>query len=453
MNPYSLIKSFQDKALLVEYSELLSNKEILIQHNNELKSFSKSKFEAYSVRTFVKGAFGFSSTSNPKELPRIFKESYNLALNASRNKLHKSEFKELDYSVDNVKSSVKEDPFTMSDEEKLSFVSNVNKIYSSKEIKDIESSTSFTKRISTYANSRGGRIVQNDNYTGFSSVIVGGENLETASVRKYAKLGFELFKKFDVNKALLEVEEKLIRLIRAPYAKPGVYDLVLDPDIAGIFFHEALGHALEADTIREKSTCIALSDKVGPDFLTLVDDPTIPDKWGSFAYDDEGMKSKHSTLKKEGVVVNFINDYSSYLDVPGLVKTSNGRAETPHSIPIPRMSNTVVKKGSMAKDELISHVKDGLLVAGFAGGAVEPLTRVFSFKAPEAFVIKDGKIEGSIKGVTLSGDLKTLLMNITNIGKETLDGLTGGFCGKKGQHIPVAQDVPYMSVRGVSVGN
>lgn len=452
MNKEVLIKEYDSKAQLVEYNELRTEHEALVRDDKELKTFIKSKSEAYSVRMLVKGAWGFASTSSYKELKQVFKKSYKLAFNASKIKKDKIVMKPFPTHKEVVKNSVKINPLLISDEEKLNFLKEFNNSFNYKKIKHVETLNDFLFQNKQYLNSKGANITQENIYSQLTSRIVGGESLESATFNRRAKKGYELFKNFNYQNKIQELESQLKRLIRAKNVKPGIYDLVVDSEISGTFFHEAVGHALKADNLREKTTCLSMNEEAGNENLTLYDDPTLPDYWGSYAYDDEGMKAKRSKLIDKGVIVNFINDLYSYFE-EDLEKTSNARYETPHSIPIPRMSNTVVEPGSYTREELIEEVKNGLLVKGFGGGAVMPITGVFSFKADEAFVIKNGKVQESFKGVNLSGDLKKLLKKIKSIGKEPRNSWTGGYCGKNGQSVPVSEKVPFLTVKGVSVGN
>ena len=453
MNPESLIKSFENKAELVEYYESILNKEVISQNNNELKTFIKSRGESYSARMLVNGAWGYAATNNKKDLIKIFNTCHKLASNASVIKKNRTKMKELEINHDNIVSKIKTNPFEISDEDKINFLKNFNKSFQSKELKNAETFIAFSNTRKKYMNSLGSEVSQNDTYSRLMSIIIGGKDLTQAHMTLSAKKGYELIQKLDCQSEAGKLEEKLKRIINAGNVKPGIYNLVIDSILGGTFFHEALGHALEADAYKEKSTCVSMNEQISNEGLTVYDDPTIPYSWGSYSYDHEGIKSKPSLLVDKGKVINFINDTASYFDVPGLKKTANARFDSPCNLPIPRMSNTVVKPGNYSEEELFQKIKNGLFVKGFYGGAVEPLTGIFSFKAEEAVIIENGKLTKSLKGVNLSGDLKKLLKNLKGVGKEAKSEWHGGMCGKKGQSVPVSEKVPPVLVEGVSVGN
>ncbi|MDD5499837.1 MAG: TldD/PmbA family protein [Candidatus Nanoarchaeia archaeon] len=450
MNTEKLIKEYAKISESAEFWEIKSKTESFTQQNKSLKACSKSQTQGISARILANGCFGFASSNDCSKKEQVFKTAYNLAKNASRLKKEKTTIKELKHYQAKIKPKAKKDPFKISDQEKIRYLKDFNALFALKEIKNSETTLSFSKSEKTYMNSDSANICQESIYAQLHNEIVS----QTESVRsiRRAKKGYELLK-FNCANFAKESEEKMKRLMSSKLAKPGKYNLVIDPDISGTFFHEAVGHALEADFIREKSTCISMNEKASIPELTLYDNPLLKDYWGSYEYDDEGIKAKKSTLIKNGEVINFINDKSSYFDVPGLKKTANARMQSIHDAPIPRMSNTQVKPGNYSKQELIEKAKNGLLVKGFSGGAVDTMTGIFSFKADEAFLIKNGKIIKSFKGASLSGDLKQILKNITGISKEFGNPYKGGMCGKKGQSVPVSEKVPYISVRDMNVGN
>ncbi|MBN1923844.1 MAG: TldD/PmbA family protein [Nanoarchaeota archaeon] len=452
MNSENLLKEFEAKAELVEYFKSNIITETLLQNNNELKTFVNSKAEAYSVRMLVNGAWGFASTSNEEEVPNVFNTCFRLALNASKLRKNKTVMKELEVNKDVVKAKVKLDPFSISGEDKKDFIKEFNKSFNNGLIKNADTTLSFNKLNTQYVNSMGADVSEERIYSQILSSIIGGERLANAVIIRRAQQGYDFIKKTNINSEIMKAESRLKRLIKAVNVKPGIYNIVVDPSLAGTFFHEAVGHALEADHLREKNTCLALGEKFNKN-LTLYDDPTLPKYWGSYAYDSEGIRAKPSILIDKGRIVNFMNDVASYFDIKGLKKTANGRSQNPHSVPITRMSNTVVKPGDYSKEELFEKVKNGLFVCGFSGGAVEPVSGIFSFQAEEAFEIRNGKKKGFYRGVTLSGDLKRLLNDITGIGKIVKNEWSGGSCGKREQWVPVSEKMPHISVRGVSVGN
>ncbi|MFA5333834.1 MAG: TldD/PmbA family protein [Candidatus Nanoarchaeia archaeon] len=450
MNYAQLIKKYDQDSELVEYWENKSNKEIIIQQNKELKSYIKSDSEGFGIRMLVNGCFGFASGNDFKKLKETFSTAYKLAKNASLLKKTKTLVKDFEANKAVIKSKIKTDPFSIDESEKIEYLKDFNNAFSLMELKNVETTIAFSKNNNLYVNSKGSRVIEESNYSQlFNEIVAANENCRNM---RRAKKGYELLN-FDYNNFIKDSEYKIKRLLKAKLCLPGRYNLVIDPEISGTFFHEAVGHALEADSLREKSTCIRLNEKVSTDELTLYDNPTLKDYWGSYEYDDEGIKSKRNILINKGKVINFMNDLSSYFDIKGLKKTSNARMQSVHDLPIPRMSNTEIKAGKYSKQELIEQIKNGLLVKGFSGGAVEPTSGVFSFKADEAFLIKNGKIMQSYKGASLSGDLKQVLKNITGISKEFGSPYSGGMCGKKGQSVPVSEKVPYLAVRDINVGN
>jgi TldD protein len=452
MNPEQLIKKYADKCELIEFWNIESENESIIYENKSLKSLINSSNKGISARILVNGCFGFASSNDSNSAEKIFKKAYSLALNASRIKKEKTILKDFETNKCSVKARIKIDPFGVDTQKKIDFLKDFHKNFDDKLIKNNESVMGFMKSKQTYVNSFGSRVEQESCRSQLFNEIIAGNPIENVHSIRRASKGYELFN-FDYGKFAKDASDKIKRLINAKNVKPGKYNVILNPEICGTFFHEAIGHALEADALREKNTCVSLGEQVSTEELTLYDNPTIKGYWGSYEYDDEGIKSKKNTLIKNGKIVNFMNDLQSYSDITGLKKTANARMQGIHDVPIVRMSNTEVKRGKYSFDELIEKTKNGMILKGFGGGAVEPITGIFSFKANEVIIIKNGKISGNFKGASLSGDLKETLKNITGIGKEITNNYSGGMCGKKGQSVPVSESVPYISVRDINVTN
>ncbi len=252
MNPEVLIKEYNSKAELVEFFARDATSESFLQQNNELKSFTTSDFKTFSVRMLVNGAWGYASTDKEEDLKDLFQKSYKLALNLSRIKKNKIIMKELPVHKDYVKSKAKTNPFIISEEEKINFIKDFNKSYKLSIIKSVDSALSFSSVTNSYLNSFNAEVVQEKNYTRLVSSIV-ASNAHTM-LNKSVRKGYEFIKSIDVNKEVQKMETKISRLSNASSVKPGNYDLVVDPELAGTFFHEAVGHALEADLYKQKKT-------------------------------------------------------------------------------------------------------------------------------------------------------------------------------------------------------
>ncbi len=446
-----MIDKLKDIPTDVEFYDLnhfTIKSEYIVAHNKELKSYTTNDSESFGIRVVVDGCWGFASFVEESELSSSFRRAYLLAKNNSRRNKHKFVLRGI--SDNKARIETKYSGLMANIDDKLSLVRDFNSSFSLSSIKSITTNLSFQSIERRYMNSYGAEIYQRDLYSRIYSLAVAGPELINTTFLYGKKVDFADFD-LDVGKSVSSMQNDLKDLFRAKYITPSNYNIVMDPKMGGTFFHEAIGHALEADGLKDKTTCVSLGEKVGVDSLTLLDDPTIDKRWGSYRYDDEGIKSKPTELIKNGVIINFINDLYSYSEVDGLKKSANGRIDSPLYYPIPRMSNTVVKEGEFSKEELFEEIKNGIYVKGFVGGSVDTMSGVFGFKSTIAYEIVDGKLGKPLKPVSLSGNLKELLKNIVAIGKyEDVNSI--GFCGKGGQHVPVSDLVPNIGVRGVNVG-
>jgi TldD protein len=239
------------------------------------------------------------------------------------------------------------------------------------------------------------------------------------------------------------------------FAKPcpsGNMPVVLGNGWGGVLVHEAIGHALEGDAIREKDSVFVgkLGTMVASPIVTIVDDGTLHGLRGSLNFDDEGTPTERTVLIENGVLKAFMNDRLS-ARVLGLPQTGSARRESFRSPPIVRMRNTFVDAGTDDPKDIIADTAYGLYVKDFSGGQVDPRTGKFTFTADMGYVIKDGVIAHAVRGVTLMGDCREALLHIDRVGNDLDHG--GGYCGKSGQTVPVCVGQPTMRLcGGVTVG-
>ena len=233
----------------------------------------------------------------------------------------------------------------------------------------------------------------------------------------------------------------------------GEMDIVLGPGWPGVMLHEAVGHGLEADFNRKKTSAFSelLGKQVASKYVNVIDDGTIPNRRGSISIDDEGTASNRNVLIENGMLINYMQDRQN-ARLMGLGATGNGRRESYAHPPMPRMTNTFMSPGSTNPADILSDLKDGILAVGFSGGQVDITNGKFVFSCTEAYRVKNGKVEAPVKGATLIGDGPTAMKNIRGIGNDlSLDPGIGN-CGKGGQWVPVGVGQPTVLVSGLTVG-
>ncbi|MFN7224085.1 MAG: metalloprotease TldD [Paracoccaceae bacterium] len=244
----------------------------------------------------------------------------------------------------------------------------------------------------------------------------------------------------------------LVNLEAVP-APAGVMDVVLGPGWPGILLHEAIGHGLEGDFNRKKTSAFAglMGQQIASRGVTVLDDGTIPDRRGSISVDDEGTASGRNVLIEDGVLVGYMQDRQN-ARLMGVVPTGNGRRESHAHIPMPRMTNTYMLGGDADPAGIVASLKDGIYAVGFGGGQVDITNGKFVFSCTEAYRVQNGKIGAPVKGATLIGDGATALKQIRAIGNDLRLDPGIGNCGKAGQWVPVGVGQPTLLIGGLTVG-
>ncbi|WP_149142722.1 TldD/PmbA family protein [Gemmobacter caeruleus] len=239
----------------------------------------------------------------------------------------------------------------------------------------------------------------------------------------------------------------------AEAAPAGVMDILLGPGWPGILLHEAIGHGLEGDFNRKKTSAFAglMGQRIAAPGVTVLDDGTLPDRRGSISFDDEGTPSNRTTLIEDGVLVGYMQDRQN-ARLMGTHSTGNGRRESFAHIPMPRMTNTYMLGGDTDPAAILADLKDGIWAVGFGGGQVDITNGKFVFSCTEAYRVKNGKVIAPVKGATLIGDGATALRNIRAIGNDMALDPGIGNCGKAGQWVPVGVGQPSLLIGGLTIG-
>lgn len=252
--------------------------------------------------------------------------------------------------------------------------------------------------------------------------------------------------------AEIAVRQALVLLDARP-APAGQLEVVLAPGDSGILLHEAVGHGLEADFNRKRTS--NYTDQVGKEvaspICTVVDDPTIAQSRGAINVDDEGMEPERHTLIENGVLRGYMQDRMSSRHF-GVSPTGNGRRESFQCAPMPRMTNTILLGGDSDPEEMIKSVKKGVYAKSFGGGQVDISNGDFVFSLTESYLIEDGKITAPLKGVNLIGNGPETLREVTMLGNDV--ALSDGIwtCGKDGQSVPVGVGCPTVKIARITVG-
>jgi len=248
------------------------------------------------------------------------------------------------------------------------------------------------------------------------------------------------------------LRQALVNLESVP-APAGEFPVVLGPGWPGILLHEAIGHGLEGDFNRKKTSAFAglLGERVAADGVTVIDDGTIGDRRGSLTIDDEGTPSSSTTLIENGILRGYLQDRMN-ARLMSMEPTGNGRRESFAHAPLPRMTNTFMLAGERDPEEIIGETKRGIYARNFGGGQVDITSGKFVFSASEAYLIEGGKITAPLKGASLIGNGPDVLTRVSAIGNDFALDPGVGTCGKAGQGVPVGVGLPTILVDGITVG-
>jgi TldD protein len=248
------------------------------------------------------------------------------------------------------------------------------------------------------------------------------------------------------------LRQSLVSLEARP-APAGEMDVLLGPGWPGILLHEAVGHGLEGDFHRKKTSVFTgmLGSRVASRGITIVDDGTIPDRRGSITIDDEGTPSRSTTLIEDGILVGLMQDRMN-ARLMGVAPTGNGRRQSHAHAPMPRMTNTYMLSGDKDPEEIQRSIKRGLFAKSFGGGQVDITSGKFVFSCTEAYLIEDGRITMPVKGATLIGAGADALTRISMVGNDMSLDPGVGTCGKQGQGVPVGVGQPSLRIDRLTVG-
>ncbi|OQX52287.1 MAG: hypothetical protein B5M53_09020 [Candidatus Cloacimonas sp. 4484_209] len=418
----------------------------------ELETLNQYVDVGGNIRAFSNGVWSFASFNSYDDL----QEHINFVVREAKiaGKGRSGHLARIEPYQDEVILKIRSDPRKVTLREKIDIVKSYNKmLLKSKKIQSsrVRYGDQFVRRF--YINSEGADIVEEKVYCGisFTAIARDGMNVQLMHKTRGDTSGFNVV--YNLEDDVEEVKKDAIDLLKAEKVKGGVYTVIADPLLTGVFAHEAFGHLSEADflsTNKKMQKIMQLGKKFGNKELTIIDDGSIPGQRGSYKYDDEGVPAQKTYLIKNGMLVGRLHSR----ETAGSMKekpTGNARAINYRFPPIVRMSNTYIKKGNKSFEELISDIDNGIYAVNALGGQTE--LEMFTFSSAKAYLIKDGRITKMVRDVILTGNVFETLKNIDAIGNDfSLHGGLGG-CGKDGQFpLPVSHGGPHIRIRNVVVG-
>ncbi len=278
-----------------------------------------------------------------------------------------------------------------------------------------------------------------------------GDNFQSGGDRPGAGKGLEFFEEVTPEETGREAARIALVNLQAKDCPSGKMTVIIDNAFGGVIFHEACGHALEASSVAKNQSVFAgkLGTQIAASCVTAVDDGTIPNAWGSQNIDDEGNFQKKRVLIKDGILTSYMIDRLNGRRM-GMESTSSSRRQSYRYEPTSRMSNTFICEGTSSFDELFEGVEKGLYAKKMGGGSVNPQTGEFNFAVKEGYMIENGKITYPVKGASLIGNGRDILMNIDRVCSNLERGQ--GMCGSSSGSIPTDVGQPAIRVTSITVG-
>lgn len=408
------------------------------------------------VRVLYNGAWGFASSPDAGEasIRDAADRAARIAKGISESVSEKTVLAKVPPAVDNVTVPMKKDFLELPIEAKIELLGDTHDAVKSY---DFVSSDLVTYRdsyrVEEFYSSEGASVITHVPLVFWQMELSGRRGDQVQSVRRRigATTGMEAF---DDDAALRQTElaaASLVALLSGKSPPSGPMPVITDPDLSGVFAHEAVGHAAEADLVATGNSCFGgrIGEQIGNEIVTIRDDATVPGLHGSLVYDDEGVRAGNKLLIKNGVLNDFIQSRETAAKL-GMAPNGGARAESYHGRPLVRMSNTFFEPGDSSFREMLEGIELGVYAKGTRGGQVNTAQGFFQFNAQEAYLIEHGEITKPLRDVSLSGRTLDILRLIDSVGDdEEINGV--GICGK-GQNMPVCDGGPHLRISRCVVG-
>ncbi len=434
----------------VDYVDIRVNEsknDIIVMKDGKIQEIRSGTDFGGSVRVLKNGSWGFAYTTQLSKLDEMAKSALKLSKSLKSN----VELSETTIYNDKVKSKAKLLPSEVSIDEKKEVM------------QEAESAANIDKVVSTtvnyvdgegttlYLNSEGSTITMEESRVAmFLNAVAASDGIIQFGHKSIGgSKGFEVIKNHDIEEFGRLAATKAVRLLNAKSPPSGSFPVVLDPELTGVFIHEALGHASEADLILQNDSILKnkMGTKIGSELVTIIDDASM-DAFGYYPYDAEGVKTSENVLVDEGILSSLLSSRETSSKL-GMNSSGNARSSIGEQ-PIVRMSNTYLKPRDQSFEELLDGISEGIYLKGSRGGQVDTGKGIFQFNAAESFIIENGEIKDPLRDVSLSGNIMEILNQIDAVGSDFKMGV--GFCGKSGQTVPVGDGGPHVRVSRATVG-
>ena len=393
--------------------------------------------------------YGYTNKLDNKNLEKLVN---NLIENFKDSKIISNIFLN-DLKVYKTKISIPHNKFP--DDKKKEYLYNIDKIargYSNKIIQVDASFYEYDEKV-TIANNSSNYVKDNRTLTRLIiNVVAQSNDKQTNSMKTFGiRGGYELLDTIDIEKEVLNLAESAVKKLTAKSCPSGEMPVIIGPGFGAVIFHEACGHSMEATTVALGTSVLSgkLGEKVASDKVTIIDDGTLDDYWGSTNIDDEGNLTKKNILIEKGILKRYLIDTLNNRKM-NMNITGSGRRESYKYAPTSRMNNTYLAPFTDKIEDMIKSINYGIYATNMGGGSVDPVTGDFNFAVNEAYLIENGKVTDMVLGGSLIGNTIDILKNVEMVSDDLQ--FDTGFCGSKSGNVPVTIGEPTIKVSKILVG-
>jgi TldD protein len=412
--------------------------------------------QGFGVRVLYDGVWGFGSSTSLKssDISKAVQGAFKAAKATALRTKERAQLAEVPRAKRTLATEVKIPMQSVSMDEKMKLALDTsNAAKTDRRIASVTVTYSDSSGETCLATSEGTRLVGKPSRGSLVVVAVAksGEKIGAIRERNGMQAGFELFKKIDPLGLARKAADRAVKLLEAVHAPSGRFTAIADQKLAGVFAHEAVGHASEADHVITGESVLKdkVGQRVGSDPVTLYDDSTYSEGWGTSLYDSEGVPTQRRLIIESGFLRGYIlnREAAAQLDM----KPNGGaRAQSFIHRPVVRMSNTYLTSGNHSFEELLEGIDYGVYLKGSRGGQVDTAKGTFQFSAEEGYLIERGQLTKPVSDVSLSGMTLETLMSIDGVANDFQMSI--GLCGKAGQVVTTGMGSPHIRIRNAVIG-
>ncbi len=424
----------------------------IVFNGKELTEIGSNSTDGYVIRVLKNGGLASVAFTKGKDAEGAIKKSIENSLLISKNIEKPVEFADTEIIKDEFIPELREDPRDVTLDEKHEILKKYNNIplkYDKVITTNLEYADDIREKY--FMSSEGSEIREDLITTRIRGTIISGDGniLQNIRVGTGGSNGFSILRN---QEELFEKRTSIVLdLLGAEPIDGGIYNVVLNPNLAGVFTHEAFGHFSEADIIEDCPSIrnkMQIGAKLGNDIVNIIDDPTMEKQLGFYKYDDEGVKARSTQLMKNGILVGRLHSRST---AASFNEPLSGHcvAEDFRYPPIIRMGNIYIEPAEAKFEELLIRINNGLYILDAKGGQTSGEN--FTFGAQYGYIVKNGKLDKMIRDINISGNLYHTLQNIIAVGNDLELSKIGG-CGKDQLNIRSCSGAPHIIINNVVIG-